>query len=173
MPTTYEQAGPLRRLVRATGRSALLSRVYARTLHHVDKPVHRLTRGRTTATALLSGLPVVLLTTRGARSGQPRTWPLLGLVHEGRLVVVASNYGSQHHPAWYHNLRADPRAEVVVDGVRSSVVAHEAEGAEREQLWREGLAYYPGWTAYERRAAPRRIPVLVLTPAQTTSAPRS
>ena len=86
-------------------------------------------------------------------------------MHEGRVVVVASNYGKPQHPAWYHNLRADPHAELVVDGLPTRVVAHEADGAEREHLWREGLRYYPGWAAYERRAAPRRIPVLVLTPA--------
>ena len=164
MPSTYDEAPALQRAVRAAGRNAALSRLCARHLHHVDKAVHRLSRGRTTLTALVSGLPVVLLTTTGVRTGQPRTLPLLAVSSADRVVVIASNYGKPHHPAWYHNLRADPHAELVADGVTTRVVAHEAEGAERDQLWREALSFWPGWTTYERRAAPRRIPVLVLQP---------
>jgi deazaflavin-dependent oxidoreductase (nitroreductase family) len=70
--------------------------------------------------------------------------------------------GATCHPSWYYNLRANPRAIVVVDGVEVPVRAREVEGEERDRLWRTGVQIYPGWAAYERRAAPRRIPVFVL-----------
>jgi deazaflavin-dependent oxidoreductase (nitroreductase family) len=161
---TYEQAGVLRRFLRTTAATAPMSWFYARTLRRLDKCVHRITAGRMTFTGVVASLPVVMLTTTGAKSGQPRTWPLLGLRDEGRIVVVASSYGQDHHPAWYHNLRANPHAMVVVDGAATPVLAHEAEGGERDRLWRNALRIYPGYATYERRAAPRRIPVLVLTP---------
>jgi deazaflavin-dependent oxidoreductase (nitroreductase family) len=105
-----------------------------------------------------------MLTTTGAKSGQPRSWPLLGLRDEDRIAVIAANYGQRHHPAWYHNLRANPRATVVVDGAATPVMARETEGIERDRLWRAALRIYPGYATYERRAAPRRIPIVVLTP---------
>src|SRR5947209_1572003 len=79
---------------------------------HLDRPIHRLTRGRHTMGSLLSGLPVVMLTTTGARSGKPRTVPILGIPVQGGVAVIASNWGQQHHPSWYHNLRAHPEAQV-------------------------------------------------------------
>jgi deazaflavin-dependent oxidoreductase (nitroreductase family) len=105
-----------------------------------------------------------MLTTTGAKTGQQRTWPVLGLPDGDNLVAIASNWGQQQHPAWYHNLRAHPTATVAVGGVPRRVQAHEAIGDERERLWRRGLEVYPGWAHYERRAANRRIPVVVLAP---------
>ncbi|HSD81740.1 MAG TPA: nitroreductase family deazaflavin-dependent oxidoreductase, partial [Solirubrobacteraceae bacterium] len=102
----------LRRLA-ATGAGAWL---FSRILHRIDRPVFRLTRGRHTLASLISGLPVVLLTTTGARSGLPRTVPVLALPTPDGLAVIASNWGKARHPAWYHNLRADPRGSVAVAG---------------------------------------------------------
>jgi deazaflavin-dependent oxidoreductase (nitroreductase family) len=81
-----------------------------------------------------------------------------------RLVVIASNYGRQHNPAWYYNLRADPRASIEIGGVTRDVVAHELHGAERERYYQRGVDVYPGFTLYERRAH-REIPVLAFDPA--------
>ena len=164
MAATYKELGPVRRLVLGTGRLRPVSRFSARVMHHLDKPVYRLSGGRTTLAGAVGGLPVVLLTTIGARTGQARTWPLLGFRDGERTVVLASNYGQPHHPAWYHNLRVEPRAVLEVNGVRLPVVAAEAEGTERERLWRAALDVYPAWSEYERWARPRRIPILVLTP---------
>ncbi|WP_433605329.1 nitroreductase/quinone reductase family protein [Prescottella agglutinans] len=162
---TYRQANPIQRGVRSVGGLAPVSWVFARTLHHIDRPVFRITRGRRTLTSMLSGLPVVMLTTTGARSGVRRVVPLLGLPDDGRIVLIASNYGQADNPSWYYNLRAHPRAEIsVVGGAEQQVWAHEVDGAERERLWRLGLSIYPAWAAYEKRATGRRIPVLVLEP---------
>ncbi|MGH3827722.1 MAG: nitroreductase family deazaflavin-dependent oxidoreductase [Pseudonocardiaceae bacterium] len=163
MPDTSEPAGVFRRFLR----TAPMSWLCARILHRLDNIVHRITAGRTTFTGLVTGLPVVMLTTTGAKSGQPRTVPLLGLRDEGHVIVIASSYGRSRHPGWYHNLRATPHATVHIDGKTTPALAHEAKGGERDRLWQAALRIYPGYAAYERRAAPRRIPILVLTPTDT------
>lgn len=142
-----------------------MSWLFARTLHHIDRPVFRLTKGKHTFASLVSGLPVVMLTTTGAKSGVESTVPLLGLPEGERIVVIASNYGQRRHPAWYHNLRVHPGAPLSVGGEPLRMVAYEAEGEERERLWRRALEVYPGWSGYEHRAGERRIPVIVLTPS--------
>lgn len=126
MSPTCEQAGVFRRFLRITAATAPMSWLYARTLHRLDKRVHQITAGRMTFTGIVVGLPVVMLTTTGAKSGQPHTWPLLGLRDEGRVVVIASNYGRGQNPAWYYNLRANPHATVVVDGLATPVLARDA-----------------------------------------------
>jgi deazaflavin-dependent oxidoreductase (nitroreductase family) len=163
---SYSDANPVQRGLRRLVASRYGSMVAIRVLHRVDGPVFRATGGRHTLSSLVSGLPVLFLTTRGARSGRPRTVPLLGFPSSEGLAVVASNYGQEHHPAWYHNLRADPDAEVAVGGRRERVRAVQVEGERRERIWREGLEVYPGWTDYERRADTRRIAVFVLEPLQ-------
>jgi deazaflavin-dependent oxidoreductase (nitroreductase family) len=160
----YADAGPVQRFARKAARVRPVSLFLARTLHHVDRVVYRRTSGRTTFAAWLSGLPLVMLTTTGARSGASRSVPVLGLPTDDGLVVIASNYGQDKHPAWYHNLRANPEGEVDVDGVRRSFRAVEAEGEQRDRIWEQGLRVYPGWSTYERRASHRRIAVFVLGP---------
>jgi deazaflavin-dependent oxidoreductase (nitroreductase family) len=111
------------------------------------------------------GQPILILHTRGAKSGQPRTTPLLYTPDDGRYVIVASKAGAAHHPAWYHNLRAD--REVVSIEIRGRLIQvrwHEAEGEERERLWRLVNDNYNGYQVYQRRAGHRRIPVVVLEP---------
>jgi deazaflavin-dependent oxidoreductase (nitroreductase family) len=128
----------------------------------IDRALLPLTKGRLTISRLL--YPTLLLTTTGARSGQPRATPLIYFRDGGRIVLMASNFGEARHPAWYHNLRATPRALVTADGATAPYLAREAEGAEREELWRKALAFYGGYEAYSRRAGGRRIPIMVLEP---------
>ena len=87
-------------------------------MYRIDRLVYWASRGRHTAVSILSGLPVVMLTTIGARSSKPRTMPVLGLPTPDGLAVIASNYGQKHHPAWYFNLRANPEGEVEVEGTK-------------------------------------------------------
>src|SRR6476661_418799 len=109
--------------------------LFARVLHHVDRPVYRLTRGRHTFASLVSGLPVVMLTTTGAKSGRPRTVPLLGLPTERGMAVIASNFGQHKHPAWYHNLRVHPDVELSVRGRTQRARAVEVQGEQRDAIW--------------------------------------
>jgi deazaflavin-dependent oxidoreductase (nitroreductase family) len=164
MAVTYAESNSIHRFVRWTASTGPVAWFYARTLHHIDRVVFRISGGRTTFAAIVSGLPVVMLTTTGARSGRSTTVPLLGVPHDGDVVVVASNYGQRRNPAWYYNLRANPDASVVVGGEKRAVRAHEVAGEERDRLWREGLTIYPGWTSYRARASHRTIPVMVLGP---------
>jgi deazaflavin-dependent oxidoreductase (nitroreductase family) len=139
--------------------------VYARTLHHLDAVVYRLTRGRATFVAWVTGMPIVLLTTTGRKSGRPRTLPLVAVAEGDKLIVIASNYGQPRHPAWYHNLKANPRVTATLDDVTREMTARELEGEERERWYERGIEIYPGWISYRRRTAEhRRIPVIELAP---------
>jgi len=160
----YADAGRLRRLVRRIAASRPGSWVLARLLHRADRLVYRVTRGRTTLAALVSGLPVVMLTTTGARSGRETTVPILGFEEGDAVLVVASNYGRVHHPAWYHNLQARPRARLAVRGAWREVVAEEVATSKRERFLAIAAELYPGFSRYRERAAPRRIPVFRLIP---------
>ncbi len=111
---------------------------------------------------------VVVLTTTGAKSGQPRTVPVLGIPVPDGVAVVAANWGRDRDPGWYHNLRARPEAEVVVNGIRRRVRAVDVDDQRRAQIWREGLRVYPGFGQYERRVGHRRIGVFVLEPLSDT-----
>ena len=162
---SYERANPLQKAMRRAAATGPGARLLAALQHRIDRPLYRLTGGRHTLGSLLAGLPVVMLTTTGARTGRPRTVPVLGLPTSEGLVVVASNYGRERDPAWCRNLRAQPAAEVAIDGRARRVRAVEADGARRERIWQEGLRVYPGWSAYARRAPHRRIAVFVLEPA--------
>jgi deazaflavin-dependent oxidoreductase (nitroreductase family) len=163
-PITYDRANGLQKVLRRFAAGGPGSWLFARVLHRIDRPVHRLTRGRYTFASLISGIPVIMLTTTGAHSGLPRSVPVLGIPADGDLAIIASNFGQYRHPAWYHNLRADPRAAIVVDGVHRRVRAREVEGDRRARVWSEGLRIYPGFAQYERRAAHRHISVFVLEP---------
>jgi deazaflavin-dependent oxidoreductase (nitroreductase family) len=160
----YEQTNWPRRVMRLSGAVRPISWLYARMLHHIDRVVYRVSRGRATFTSWVTGLPIVMLTTTGAKSGRPRTLPVLGVPDEGSLVVIASNYGQRRNPAWYHNLRAHPQATIIFEGERREVVARELSGEERERWYARGVDIYPGWTEYRKRAAHRRIPVIELRP---------
>ena len=164
MTLNYAQANPLQKGLRLLSASGPGSWLFARVMHRIDKPLYKLTRGRHTCSSLVAGLPVVMLTTTGARSGVPRTVPVLGLPTDDGLAVVASNFGQARNPSWYHNLRGDPRATVAIDGVRQRVRAVEATGDRRARIWREGMKVYPGFSQYERRASHRDIAVFVLEP---------
>ena len=165
-PLTFERANAVQKALRRLAASGPGAWLFARVLHRIDRPVYRLTRGRHTFANLLSGIPVVLLTTTGARTGRPRTVPVLGLPTADGLAVIASNFGQQHQPGWYYNLRANPEGSVTVDGQSRQVRAVEAEGDVRRRIWEEGLRVYPGWAQYERRASHRRIAVFVLEPVE-------
>jgi deazaflavin-dependent oxidoreductase (nitroreductase family) len=161
----YADANPLRRGVRRLAATPPGSWVFARVAHRLDRVVFRATRGRSTLASWVSGLPMVMLTTTGVRSGRRITTPLVGMPEGGGIVLVGSNFGQAHHPAWVHNLRADPRATLTIDGKTHDAVAEEVTGSERERLLELAGLIYPGYAQYVERAAPRRIRVLRLIPS--------
>jgi deazaflavin-dependent oxidoreductase (nitroreductase family) len=122
----------------------------------------RVSGGRLGAT-FLYGAPVMLLTTTGRKTGQPRTTPLLYLRDGANLVVVASKGGSARHPAWYGNLLAEPAVEVEIGAERGRMRARAADPEERRRLWPRLAAMYPPYDGYQARTA-REIPVVILEP---------
>lgn len=107
------------------------------------------------------GTPLLVLTTTGAKSGQPRTSPLVYQTDGERLLIFGSNGGGDTHPAWIHNLRAVPKAKVEVDTDAFDVVATELTGPERDRLYAELVAKIPGFGDYEKNTD-RVIPVVAL-----------
>ena len=164
MTRDFDQANALQRVNRWFASTPVGSWLFARLLQPLDAVFHRVTGGRRTMTAVLAGLPTVWLTTTGARSGQARTVPLIGLATDRGVAVIASNFGQTHHPAWSHNLTAHPEATARVAGRELPVHAVVAEGERRAAIWRQALALYPGYSVYERRASHRDIVVWVLEP---------
>jgi len=132
-----------------------------RALGKLNVPVYRLTRGR--LLGKVGRAPVLLLTSTGRRSGQPRTAPVLYLADGERVIVIGSNAGNTRAPAWSHNLKANPDAEIEIRGARRQVRARVAEGEERAELWRRMNEQYEGFDDYERQTA-RDIAVFVLEP---------
>ncbi len=127
----------------------------------LNTPVYRLSGGR--IGGKVGGGPVLLLTTTGRKSGQPRTAPVLYLADDDRFVVINTNAGNAKTPAWSLNLRANPEAEVEVGRKQFKVRARLAEGEERADLWRRHMEQYSGWDYYESKLD-RDIGVFVLEP---------
>lgn len=132
-----------------------------RTLAALHAGLYRLSGGRLGGRVM--GSPVLVLVTTGRKTGAERHTPLLYLPDGGDLVIVASNGGTASHPAWWHNLRAEPRAGVILAGRRLPVVASEATGDDRRGLWERLVRMYPGYASYQRKTD-REIPVVRLRP---------
>jgi deazaflavin-dependent oxidoreductase (nitroreductase family) len=125
----------------------------------IHPKVYRWTEGRIGGSIM--GMPVLLLTTRGRKTGQRRAKALMYLPRGKDFVVVASNLGSPSHPAWWLNLEAEPNASVQVGRTQQSVRAREAIGEERGELWQAITERQPAYNEYQAQTS-RRIPVVVL-----------
>jgi F420H(2)-dependent quinone reductase len=112
----------------------------------------------------MNGKPVIILTSRGARSGKVRKTPLMRVEHDGDYAVVASLGGAPQHPVWYHNLTADPHVELQDGPVRKDYQAREVHGDEYDAWWKRAVAAWPDYAQYQTKTS-RKIPVFVLTPA--------
>jgi len=132
-----------------------------RILGGLHKRVYRLTGGK--VGGKIGKLRVLLLTTTGRKSGEPRTQPLLHTQAGDGYAVIASKGGAAQHPLWYLNLQANPEAMVTLGRATLHVRARDAEGEERERLWRALADLYPGYDKYAQKTS-RQIPVVVLEP---------
>jgi deazaflavin-dependent oxidoreductase (nitroreductase family) len=122
--------------------------------------------GGTRATTLMdTGLPVVIVTNLGARSGKVRKTPLMRVEHEGRYAAVASQGGAPTHPAWYENLRTHPRVELQDGPNKQDMTARELSGEERQQWWERSVAAFPNYADYQKKTE-REIPVFLLEPLE-------
>lgn len=131
----------------------------ARVVTGAHKAIYRRTDGR--VGGRVAGMPVLILTTRGAKTGKARTTVLGYLADGDRLVLVASNGGDSRHPGWYRNLSADPEVLVTLGASTRPMKAHTAAAEEKEVLWPRVVAAYRGYGRYQERTT-RDIPVVVL-----------
>jgi F420H(2)-dependent quinone reductase len=109
----------------------------------------------------LRGMPVIILTSRGATSGKLRKTPLMRVEHDGVYAVVASQGGAPTHPLWYFNLKADPQVELQDGPTRTDRVAREVTGDEKTEWWGRAVSAYPDYADYQEKTD-RQIPVFVL-----------
>ncbi|WP_086821770.1 nitroreductase family deazaflavin-dependent oxidoreductase [Allokutzneria sp. NRRL B-24872] len=112
----------------------------------------------------MRGLPVIILTTKGNRSGKLRKTPLMRVEHDGAYAAVASLGGAPKHPVWYHNVVSHPQVELQDGTERRDYVAREVTGDEKAQWWERAVAAFPTYAEYQEKTE-REIPVFVLEPA--------
>jgi len=123
------------------------------------------TGGREANTLLDTGMPIIVLTTRGNRTGKIRKTALMRVEHDGEYALVGSMGGAPTHPVWVHNLRADPTAVMIQDGPEPwDAVVREVTGDEKAEWWERAVAAYPPYAEYQA-GTDREIPVFVASPA--------
>lgn len=137
--------------------------VFMKLASPIDRRLIPATNGRL---SVAIGQPVLVMEVVGAKSGKKRRTPLLYLRDGDNIVLVASYGGSQHHPAWYHNVKANPRVRLFVRNGSGWYTARQAEGEERDRLWKAAVEFYPGYGKYQTYTD-RQIQLFVLTPEPT------
>jgi deazaflavin-dependent oxidoreductase (nitroreductase family) len=135
---------------------------FSRSLATMDRVVSRVSGGRTSVPRLMAGLPVLVLTTTGRRSGQPRASHLIAVPFADTLALIGSNFGQPDTPAWVLNLEAEPRAAVTYRGVTRDVVSRPATAAEQDQVMADSARVYGGYLKYQQRITGRRLRIFIL-----------
>jgi deazaflavin-dependent oxidoreductase (nitroreductase family) len=166
----YPPRNTVRRWVVRFAATAPVSSFSARFLPTLDRLVMRLSGGRASLSEIAAGTPVIVLTTRGARSGERRSSLLLGIPMANTLALIGTNFAQPGTPSWVHNLLADPRATVTYRHTQVGVNAREVSGAEYEQVFAAAALVYPGYSAYRSRLTDRR-PHLFLLEAEPDTQP--
>jgi deazaflavin-dependent oxidoreductase (nitroreductase family) len=136
---------------------------FAPRIYRIDKALFELTKGKHSLAEIL-GWPIIEITTIGAKTGQPHTMPLVGIIDNEKIALIASSFGREHNPGWYYNLKAHPECEVLFNGRTGKYIAREMEGDEYVYYWQMAVSYYAGYEKYKERAAHRHIPVMLLEP---------
>ncbi len=137
--------------------------LFARTMHQMDSALLRLSRGQVTLPGVMAGLPVLTVTTIGARTGQRRSAPLLGVPMGEDIAVIGTRFGQARTPGWYHNMRADPKVEVTYRNKTVKAIAREAGDDESKAIWDRARTIYVGYEVYANRIKNRRIHLMVLS----------
>ena len=171
---TGKSYGVIHRLMQGLASSRFGAWYFSLTQQHLDALFHGIS-GRTSATTFLAGLPVVMVTTRGAKTGKARTVPLLYIQGDDtpdEFAVVGTNFGQSRIPAWHGNLTAHPEARCTFEGVTKPYLAHAANEDEYARYWRLAEETYLGFPKYRQRIADRRqIPIMVMRLAEDATAP--
>lgn len=147
---SFDDASLFHRAMRGVAATKAGRVLFKPTAHRLDQLVSELTGGKHSFAGIAAGLPTVILTTTGAKSGKPRTVALLGIPHLDGVAVVAANYGDARHPGW------------TIDGDTWGATARIATPGEREAIWKKGVELYPGLTKEQQWAANRQIEAFIL-----------
>jgi deazaflavin-dependent oxidoreductase (nitroreductase family) len=142
-----------------------VSAFLAVSLYRIDRLMLKLSNGNHTVAELV-GLPMIQITTTGAKSGEARTMPLVSLFEGERIALIGSNFGRKNNPGWYYNLKVHPQCTALVNGRVQNYLARETQGEERQKYWDMAVSVYKGYELYRIRAAHRQIPVMILEPAK-------
>lgn len=136
---------------------------FATRTHTLDGFILKLTGGKHTLTELL-GWNIVQITTIGAKTGNKHTSILVAVMDGDKVALIGSNFGRQHNPGWYYNLKKHPECEIKLNNITGRYRARETQGTERETYWQKAVSLYAGYGKYQERASHRRIPVILLEP---------
>ena len=143
--------------------------VLSRLQHRIDLILLRVTGGRMAIPKLMVRSPIVELTTIGAKTGKKRTVPV-GAIRDGeKWVLFATNWGKERHPAWYHNLKANPEVRLSHRTQTNEYVARDANPEEQEEYWSRVDELHAAFEIYRQRSGDREIPVVVLEPPETAT----
>jgi deazaflavin-dependent oxidoreductase (nitroreductase family) len=139
---------------------------FSKVLHHADRRLYQWSKGRYTVPTILAGLPVLMVTTTGAKSGQERTMPLLAIPVGDDLAIIGTNFGQARTPGWVYNLEADPHATVTYRDNAVAAVARRATDDEFDAAFAAASKVYPGYDKYRERISGREVRVFVLQPVE-------
>jgi deazaflavin-dependent oxidoreductase (nitroreductase family) len=163
---SFRHQNRIRRRMVYVASKPFFSKVNSKVLPALDRTTLRLSRGRATLTSMMVGVPVLWLTTTGARSERTRTVPLLAFPIGEGLGLIGTRFGQESTPGWVHNLEADPVVLVSYRGTEVPARARAASPIEADEIWAIAAATYPGYSDYAERASHRRIRVFVLDAGQ-------
>jgi deazaflavin-dependent oxidoreductase (nitroreductase family) len=163
---SYKPPNVVQRGMQAFGATRPGAWMFSRILPPMDRALHKVTKGRTSFPMVLAGLPVLMVTTTGRRSGAPRTTPLIAPPVGDSVALVGTNFGQEHTPAWVYNLEADPNAVIEYRSRRLAVRARPADDGERAEIWKTAEGVYGGYAKYQDRITGRDIRLFVLEPAE-------
>jgi deazaflavin-dependent oxidoreductase (nitroreductase family) len=158
-------ANPVQRGLQVVGETKAGSWLFQKTLYRLDRPLYRWTDGKVTVPGIAIGIPVILLTTTGAKSGLPRTMPVMGVPVGDSIAIMGTNYGQPKAPAWVFNLEAAPKATVTWRDRSIPVTARPATDDEREKAWTNATRLYRGFGEYRKRITERPVRIFVLEAA--------
>jgi len=157
------QPNKWQKMVQKLASTKMVAWFLSRVLHYLDNAILKLTNSQKSLTSILSGVPVIVLTTIGAKSGKSRSIPLLGLMKDEQVILIASNWGQSHHPSWYYNLKANPEVHLSIGKSTGEYIARDATDDEYLVYWDEAVNLYAGFAEYKKRAITREIPMVVLS----------
>jgi len=153
---------PVQRGMQSVAQTKQGSWFFQRTLYRVDRPVYRWTGGRLMLSTVAAGLPVIMLTSTGAKSGQLRTMPVMGVPLGEDIALLGTNFAQPSAPAWSFNLAANPQATAAYRDRTATVIARAATDEEREAVWVKATELYSGFAKYRQRITERPVRIFVL-----------